>query len=192
MDFRHSSKEPERIKDLIISKGYGPALTASVHFTIAPYTRSTVIARDLYEQVPIESSPEGNMGNSVTRTATKRALNLVSTTKSLERVDDNYTIWGRSLEITLLTSNIAWKITDDLVISDKFPTDHKQKLVEPMLNHIEKSISQPIQHKLICKVDATPKVVLDQIESILAEKTPVRHEKHRLEACRIVCSNDFK
>lgn len=83
------------------------------------------------------------MAQSVTLTETERVLILVSTPNTHELVEDNYTIWRRRLEITLLTANLAWNITEDQDISEEFPNHHKPQLISAVLNHIHNSISHP-------------------------------------------------
>lgn len=78
--------------------------------------------------------------------------------------------------ITLLTANLEWTITENLAVLDEFPSHHKKQLIAAVLNHIDKSISQPIQNKLTYKATKTPKAVHDNIYKILAAKSQVRHE----------------
>lgn len=73
---------------------------------------------------------------------TERAIDLVITPKTHELVKDNYNVWRSSLEITLLTANMAWTITEDQVIPEEFPNHHKPQLIAAVLNHIDTSISQ--------------------------------------------------
>lgn len=140
----HDSKP----KSPIVFIGYGPGLTASFQITIHPCRQSTSIARDIYDKVLIESSMEAYMSRTVTLTEIERVLDFVNTPNSHESVEDNYTVWCRSLEITVLTPKLECIITDELVIPYYFRQNHKKELLVAVLNHIDKSISKLIQHKL--------------------------------------------
>lgn len=78
------------------------------------------------------------MAQSVTRTTTEQALDLVLKPNSRELVENNYTLWPRCLKITTLTANLGWTITDEVVVTEKFPQHHKKQLLEAVLNYINK------------------------------------------------------
>lgn len=68
----------------------------------------------------------------------KRALGVTNTQNANELVEQNYTVWRHSLEMTLLTANIVWTLTDDIVVPDKVPVENKKQLVAANLIILKK------------------------------------------------------